>query len=186
MLVIALGSASAQDDSTHARVNDPAPRFALPALDGSEVDLDALRGKVVVLEWIATDCPYVAKHHTSGRIAALVDAFQGQGVVWLSIASGRAADPDRLRAALGPMRIDNPVLLDRTGCVARRYVARTTPQVFVIDAEGVLRYSGAVDDDASRWSVGSTNYVELAVKALLAGDEVPVPSTLAYGSAVDR
>lgn len=180
-------AAVAQDAPDRARVDAPAPRFKLPALDGTEHDLDALRGKVVVLEWIATDCPYVEKHHAvRGQIPALVDVFRGRGVVWLSIASGRDADPERLRAALAPLRIDNPVLLDRSGCVARRYGARTTSQVFVIDARGVLRYSGAIDDDRSSWSVGTHNYLELALTALLAGDEVPIACTPPYGTAVDR
>ena len=40
-----------------------------------------------------------------------------------------------------------PYLRDESQEVARAYGARTTPDVFVLDADGVLRYRGAPDRD---------------------------------------
>ena len=57
--------------------------------------------------------------------------------------------------------------------------ARTTPHMFVIDKLGVLRYSGALDQN-SRSGEGKP-YVRNAIDAVLAGTEVKVSSTRPYG-----
>jgi len=67
--------------------------------------------------------------------------------------------------------------------------ARTTPQYFVFDQSGALRYQGAFDD----YALGLTRhrkrvtkrYVAEAVAAVLKGESVPVPKTPAYGCVIE-
>ena len=54
----------------------------------------------------------------------------------------------------------------------------------VIDAAGVLRYAGAIDDNRDVYKLGETNYVDAALTALLAGGEVASAETRPYGCSV--
>ena len=64
--------------------------------------------------------------------------------------------------------IEAPILIDGDTSVAKAYGAKTTPHMFVIDAEGVLRYHGAFSDRNDK----KKNYVLDAVKSIKAGKEV--------------
>lgn len=183
LLIGALHAAAQADDGPQpARIGARAPELALPDLRGEVHRLSQLEGKFVVLEWIAPDCPYVAKHHaTYPTIPNLVEKFRDQNVVWLAIASGAAANPEALAARVEAWKIRYPVLLDADGRVAMAYGAHATPHVFVIDGSGVLRYSGAIDDDWSHDRLGTVNYLEQALTTLLAGQRLERTVTVPYG-----
>jgi peroxiredoxin len=104
--------------------------------------------------------------------------------VWW-VASNANESLDRLKQAAERERI-GPVLVDGDQDVAELYGAVTTPHVFVIDADGVLRYAGAPDDVDLRRPVPSRAYLAQAVEALLAGRD-PVPEqTPPFGCALVR
>lgn len=155
-----------------AGIGRPAPDFALPDLDGEIHRLSDLKGHIVILEWTNHECPAVNGVYDRESVEQAAGTFAHEPVTWLLVDSShfcgeRAGD---IRRWCTRRRIVRPYLLDPTGRVGRLYDARRTPQVFVIDAEGVLAYSGAMTDRDGR-----TNYVTGAVKALLNG--VPVTPT---------
>ncbi len=79
------------------------------------------------------------------------------------------------------------VLLDPEGTAGMAYGAKTTPQMYVIDPNGVLLYNGAIDDrPSSRLSDidGATNYLVQALTEARAGRPVSVPTTQPYGCSV--
>jgi len=80
--------------------------------------------------------------------------------------------------------IEAPGLVDREGTVGKMYDARTTPHMYIIDKEGVLRYSGAIDDDQSGRSDSPTNFVVQAMRQIAAGETVAPDSTRPYGCSV--
>jgi hypothetical protein len=78
------------------------------------------------------------------------------------------------------------VLLDEDHAVADLYGAATTPHFFVVDAEGVLRYAGALDDVTFRQKTPTRQFLAEAVAALLEG-RLPDPAqTPGYGCAIVR
>lgn len=183
-------------DHTHAdhrhvaELDKPAPGFTLVGTDKKEVSLKDYKGKVVVLEWFNPDCPFV-KHHYDKDVQTttkLQEEFAKQDVVWLRINSGaegkQGAGRERNLKAIEQYGIKTPVLLDESGKVGKMYAAKRTPELYVIDAEGVLRYHGAIDDNPRPSGTAKTNYVRDAVKAVLAGEEVDVKQTKAYGCGV--
>ena len=124
---------------------------------------------------------------------ALQREYTGKGVVWLAINSTRAdhedyrdvpqATEDESAQGAAP----TAVLLDAEGTVGRSYDAKTTPHMFVVDAEGTLVYQGAIDsvrstdaDDIPK----ATNYVRQAVDEVLAGHPVSLAQTQPYGCSV--
>jgi hypothetical protein len=78
------------------------------------------------------------------------------------------------------------LLLDRAAAVADLYEARSTPQAFVVDEQGLLRYQGAVDDVALRQRAPTRFHVEAAVEALLEGRLPEVQERPAFGCAIVR
>lgn len=184
-LVLSLGTTVRADE--RAEVGKPAPAFTLKDLDGKEHSLADLKGKVVVLEWFNPDCPYVKKHHVLHKTMKETAAkLAEKGVVWLAINSGaegkEGAGPERNKRAKEEHAIVYPILLDMDGKVGKAYGARSTPAMYVIDAQGNLAYAGAIDDNKSPKELGAINYVARAVEALLASQPVPEPRTnRAYG-----
>ena len=174
-------------------VGRPAPDFTLTDSHGKTHSLSSFKGKVVVLEWINHGCPFVVKHYDSGNMPRTQRAAAADGVVWLSICSSApgkqghlsAADWNKTNAEKGAAPA--AVLLDEAGAVGRLYHATNTPQLFVIDATGVVVYSGAIDsipsakaDDVPK----ATNYILAALAALKAGRPVATSVTKPYGCSV--
>ena len=182
--------ASAHADVT---IGKPAPDFTLAAWNGNTVSLEAQKGKVVVLEWINHGCPFVAKHYDSGNMQKLQKEATDKGVVWLSICSSAPGKPGHMSAAAAAKSCaDNGAaatayLLDEEGTVGKLYGAKRTPEMYVIDANGVLVYHGAIDDKSSTNSKdidGAKNYVMAAANEVLTGNPVTIPTTSAYGCGI--
>lgn len=174
-------------------INAPAPGFTLENLYGQEVSLSDYQGSYVVLEWINYDCPFVVKHYASGNMQSLQDEYGEKGVIWLGIGSSAPGtqgyfSPEEWKD-LAAERESNPthILLDPEGTVGRKYRARTTPEIFIINPEGILIYMGAIDDSPSRNPEdipGSVNYVRKTLDAAMAGEEIEVQQTRPYGCSV--
>lgn len=169
---------------TTATVGEPAPDFELKDESGKTHKLSDYKGKVVVLEWTNPDCPYVERHYGKDTMQTTFKALGEDKIVWLAVDSSNFVKPEdsaKWKAAEG---FTYPVLQDPAGTVGRVYQAKTTPHMFVVDAEGVLRYEGAIDSDPKGKEAAPENYVEKAVKALLEGKTVEQPQTKPYGCSV--
>ena len=79
-----------------------------------------------------------------------------------------------------------PILQDRDGKVGHSYGARTTPHMFVIDATGVLRYEGAIDNDPKGKGNAAerVNYIQTTVRDVLDGKTPQPAQTKPYGCTV--
>ena len=172
---------------------DQAPKFSLRAEDGKFYGLDKFQGKTIVLEWLNHGCPFVRKHYDSGNMQSLQQKYTDQGVVWLSIVSsakGKQGHVDASGAFREKQQYSSKashVLLDSTGEVGRNYGAKTTPHMFVIDEQGKVIYQGAIDSIASADKddiAKAQSYVAMALDEKLAGQEVKITETKAYGCSV--
>lgn len=189
-LAVLLASASVQ---AAPEVGAPAPEFVGAATSGETIALADLRGKTVVLEWTNHDCPYVRKHYGTGNMQALQKETTAGGVVWLSIISSAPGTQGYVEPAEADMLTESrdaaptAVILDPDGVIGRAYAARTTPHMYVIDADGVLRYMGGIDDKPTSRDdsvEGAHNYVRAALADLDAGREVATPVARPYGCSV--
>ncbi|NDV62756.1 thioredoxin family protein [Puniceicoccales bacterium CK1056] len=169
-----------------------APAFTLEDIEGNTVSLSEFAGKTVVLEWVNPGCPFVRKFYDNQDMPAFQKAAAEMGVVWLSINSTNPGHKDYLtNAAAASWASEHGFaatwLVDSDGKVGQAYGARTTPHMFIIDAEGKIAYQGAIDSvrDAKPSSIaGATNYVMDALKALDAGEPVSDAQTRPYGCSV--
>jgi hypothetical protein len=77
-------------------------------------------------------------------------------------------------------------LIDAQHFFAVLYEAITTPHIFVLDREGILRYQGAVDDVTFRRREASQIFLRDVVEELLKGKIPELSETTAYGCAIVR
>lgn len=189
MLKLALLAAALAAPSIDA----PAPAFSGPASNGATISLDQFKGETVVLEWTNDGCPFVQKHYETRNMQQTQETANAAGVVWITVISsapGKQGHADATRAnILTEERGAQPdyVLLDADGVVGKAYGAKTTPQMALIDREGVLRYAGAIDDkpSANHATVnGATNYLLAALTSVSEGRPVAIKETQPYGCSI--
>jgi predicted metal-binding membrane protein len=157
-------------------------------LDGQRHSLaEYAGGSAVVLIFTANRCP-TAKAHAD-RLEAARRRFEPRGVRFVLINSN---DPhihpeERFERVLERTPAHDaglPYLFDTDQAIARGYGPTCTFHAFVLDGGGRLRYEGRFDDARLEERV-KTRDVEDALEAILAGREVAVPRTPAFGCALE-
>ena len=164
------------------QLNQPAPDFELPDLEGTLQHLSDYRGRIVIVNFWSCECPHSERTDHS-TMACLVQ--WGEGVQLLSIAANRSESISSVVEAVNARRLPK-VLIDAEHVVADLYEAVSTPHAFVVDREGILRYRGAVDDVRFRQPKATRFFLEEAVEALLDGHLPALEETPAYGCAIVR
>lgn len=179
-------------------IGEPAPNFSVVDSDGMVRSLSDFEGKRVILEWTNEGCPFVKKHYDSERanMQTLQSELGGEDdTVWLTVRSSApgkqghmTADEAKAHAASVGARPTH-ILLDPDGTMGRTYDAKTTPHMFIIDAdaEQTLVYDGAIDSLSGTNPAEidtAENYVRKASGQLDAGEAVTPAKTKPYGCSV--
>ena len=177
-MLAAMGPGDAKGDDAKAKVGEAAPNFTLKSASGKTHSLKDFKGKIVVLEWINPDCPYVVAQYDKKRIHNSMKAVKDidKDVVWLTINTTHYTTPEQNKKWMEKYDLKQDVLLDNDGAVGKMYGAKTTPHMYVIDKEGKLRYHGAYTNDAraNKSDAEMTDYVINAVRQI-ANDETVAP-----------
>jgi thiol-disulfide isomerase/thioredoxin len=115
----------------------PTPQLAATDLTGRSIDLKALRGRVVVLNFWATWCdPCKEEMPTLQRLR---DRLSGRPLEVLTVNYGEFRD--KIATYVERQGITLPVLLDTQKDAAKGWGVGGLPMTFVIDARGRIRYS---------------------------------------------
>ncbi len=193
VLAAVLATACAPAAFANAVPGQPAADFKLTDVTGKAHRLADYRGRYVVLEWFNQGCPFVQKHYESGNMQSLQKRFTDKGVVWLAISSTNPKssdyrDPARAQGVMKDWQMaPSAFMLDEDGTVGRRYGAKATPHMFVVDPKGTVIYAGAIDDKPT-WHAEDVktarNFVATALDEAMGGKPVSQPSTQAYGCSV--
>jgi len=153
---------------------------------GKDHALGDYRGKVVFIHFWSIVCPY--EKLAEPKCIELQKQY-GDKVVQIAINANQGElKPDtnppyaNLRDHVQQAGVNFLVTVDPGNKVTDLFGGTNTPHCFVIDRDGTLRYSGALDDDP-RGSKGAqaTSYVRDAIEAVLAGKPVATPTTKPYG-----
>jgi peroxiredoxin len=175
-----------------AQVGKPAPDFTVTDINGKTHKLSDYEGKIVVLESYNQDCPFYHNHYQTGAMQELQKWATSKGVVWLLVDSavkhsGSYRAPATAKKEWNESKINATAWIDdHDGKLGRLFGMRTTPDMFVIDKNGVLVYSGAIDDRAEPEGDPRTahNYVREAINKLMSGEKPEVTETKPYGCGV--
>lgn len=164
------------------QVDEPAPDFELPDLQGVPHRRSDYQGKIVIINFWSAECPH--SERTDLSLVDLLGSWNGD-VIMLSIAANRNESAQMLEEAARARRTAH-VLIDAEQLVTDLYEAVTTPHVFVLDRDGILRYRGSVDDIKFRHRQASRFFLRDAVEALLRGDVPELKETSPYGCTIVR
>ena len=164
------------------QLNFPVPDFELPDLHGRHHRLSEYRGRIVIVNFWSCECPH--SERTDKAIMSMFVQWKDD-VSMLTIASNRNESAEDVANVSEARRLPT-VLLDANCEVADLFEAQTTPHVFVIDREGILRYRGSVDDVTFRQRVPTRFFLDLAVESLLEGHSPTLTESPAYGCAIVR
>jgi len=175
-----------------AEIGKPAPEFAATDINGKTVKLSDYKGKIVVIESYNSDCPYCHNQYKTGAMQALQRDLAAKDVVWLLVNSVNPKNfshrtPEQARAEWAAEKIAAAVWIDdSSGAVGHLYDMKTTPDMYVINKDGILVYEGAIDNQPDPFHDPSKarNYVSEAIDALLASKPVAVTETKPYGCSV--
>jgi peroxiredoxin len=165
---------------------DKAADFALKNGGGQEVKLADFSGKNVVLIFVSTKCPYSQAFNKV--MAGLSKDYAAKGITVIGINSNKAETAADV-AAHAKENFPFQVLKDEENKVADLYGAQVTPEAFVIDGKGMIRYHGALGNskspttDASR---ANSNDIRGALDELIAGKQIDKDKTKAFGCSIKR
>jgi peroxiredoxin len=162
--------------------NLPAPNFTLLDLKGQPHSLRDYLGLIVILNFWSAECPWSSR---SDQTIAEYLRVWGNTVQYLPVASN-ANESIKLIESEASVRGLPLLLQDVDHKVADLYGAITTPHLFVIDSQGILRYQGAFNDVTFRQRTPTQNYLQMAVDSTRQGNLPDPAQTSAYGCAVVR
>ncbi len=167
-----------QEFKLGTKVND----FALRETGGSEVQFSSLRGPVTVVVFVATKCP--VSNAYNDRMNAIYKDYGQRGVKFVFV---NANNTESLAEVAEHARdhFAFPVYKDADNVVADRFGATVTPEAFVIDATGTIRYHGSIDDSQVVQRV-QENRLRNALDAVLASKPVEQAETKAFGCSIKR
>jgi peroxiredoxin len=144
-------------------------------------------GRAVVVLFTGTECPLANLY--GQRLTELAAEYEPRGVRFIGVSSGPQDTPTELSAWMQRIKLPFPLAKDATQTAMDRFGATRTPEAFVLDAAGVIRYQGRIDD---RFGVGyqrpkpTREDLKLALDELLAGKPISVARTIAPGCLIGR
>lgn len=175
-------------------IGDAAPDFSLPGVDGRTYTLaDFASSKLLVVVFTSNHCPTAQAYEE--RLKKIVADYKPRGVALVAIQpnSPRGLRLDELGyTELGDTFEDMKIRAKEkefnfpyvddgdTQKVARAYGCKATPHAFLFDDARKLRYAGRIDD-SERPEYVKVSDLRNALDALLAGKEVEVKGTPAFG-----
>jgi thiol-disulfide isomerase/thioredoxin len=186
-VILGAGLAGAQSTQPYAIGATVPADVQLTDIYGKTHAMGDFRGKVVFIHFWSIVCP--TEKVAEPKCKDLQAEFGGQGVVQIAInanqkeinASGDGSYSN-LRSHVEKSGVNFMVAVDPGNKLTDLFGGQSTPHCFVIDKEGVLRYSGALDDDP-KGTKGkeAVSYVRAAIDSILAGKEVALKTSKPYG-----
>ena len=157
-----------------------APDFSATALDGRRVSLgEAVRShRAVVVLFLSTICPYA--EYFADHVAELDRTYGPKGVFFVGVNSNQFETAEETIESARDHGYAFPIIRDERSGIADLFGARRTPEAFLLDAEGKLRYHGWV-----RSKLLSPD-LQRGLDAVLEGKRVRLAETKAFGCAIDR
>ncbi len=173
------GILSAQEFKLGSQVTD----FSIQDLDGKPVAFSTLRGPITVVTFIATQCPVSNSYNQ--RMNAIYQDYSSKGVKFIFVNANRSEPASEVREHAKRVGFAFPVYKDADNVLADRFDAQVTPESYVIDSAGIIRYHGSIDDSQNESHI-RTQRLRLALDAVLAGKTVDQAETKTFGCGIKR
>jgi len=164
------------------------PGFSLKDIHRRPRSLEGFKGKkAFVVVFVDTECPVASLYYPT--LIDLHREYADKGVQFLAINSSSQDSFIKVSADAQERAVPFPVLKDFDQKVADAFGATRTPEVFLLDANRVIRYHGRIDDQYAvgvRRAQAVQRDLKAALDELLAGRSIAVPSTEVSGCIIER
>ncbi len=173
------------------QIGDEAANFNLEDVTGEMISFESFpeaRGFIII--FTCNHCPYAKAYED--RIIDLDTKYKGLGYPVIAISPN---DPEvmpedgfeEMKARAKEKGFTFPYVLDEGQKLYPQYGATKTPHVFIVNKENdknIVRYIGAIDNNYEDANDVTEYYVEDALEALIAGEKVATPTTVAIGCSI--
>lgn len=173
------------------RVGTKAPNFELPGVDGKNLALESVltQKRAVVILFVCNHCPYSMAYED--RLLKLQSKYVKNGVGFIRInPDDETAHPEdtmdemkKRSVGKGP---DFIYLRDITGETAMSFGVNVLPEAILLDSNGIIRYTGRIDDCWQTVKKVRRRDLEEAIEDLLRDNDIAVKETKPVGCAVKR
>lgn len=173
------------------KVGDKAPDFTLKNVDGNDVNLQKFMGsKGAIVVFTCNHCPFSKAYEE--RIMMLDKNFKGLGFPVIAINPNDASlspedSYEKMQERSSEKGYSFPYLYDEKQEVAKAYGASRTPHVFLLSVENgevIVKYIGAIDDNADDAENVKSRYLEDAINQLISDGKIAVTETKAIGCTI--
>jgi peroxiredoxin len=162
--------------------------FTLLDTNGKEVKLsDSYKNQNVVLIFISTKCPY--SNAFNGVMAKLAADYSSKGILFLGINSNQNESVEQITEHAKQNGLSFTILKDPENKVADLYHAQVTPEAFLIDKTGTIRYHGALGSSGRPTTdpnEATPKEIQAALDELLSNKEIAKVKTKAFGCTIKR
>ena len=145
------------------------------------------RSKAAVLFFVTTDCPISNRY--APEINRICRDYEKRGAAFFIIQVGKTLTEKSADNHKREFGFTCPVLIDRTHKLVKLCGAKVTPEAAIVSPQGKLLYCGRIDDSYARWgqmrAQPGKRDLRVALDAVLAGQPVPVASTVAIGCYIE-
>jgi peroxiredoxin len=178
--VLALGILLFGSIAAALDVGAVAPDFSMPTLEGRKFSLAEAEKShtAVVVLFISTICPY--SNYYNDLMRDMSASYAKKGVAFVGVNSGTLETVDEVRTHAREHGHTFDIIKDPEAYVADILDARRTPEAFLFDSSGALRYRGRIASKISEPDLQS------AIESLLDGKPIRPAQTKAFGCAIAR
>ncbi|MGB5025897.1 MAG: thioredoxin family protein [Saprospiraceae bacterium] len=185
-LFILIGSVNSQA----YQIGQAAEDFSLKNVDGKMVSLsDYKNAKGYIVVFTCNHCPFAQMYEK--RIIELHKKYSKKGYPVIAI---NPNDPEvvpednfeSMQKLSNKKKYPFAYLFDDGQKVYPKFGATRTPHVFILDKNKVVKYIGAIDDNAKDEAAVQIRYVEDAISALESGKDPNPNTTKAVGCSIKK
>jgi peroxiredoxin len=171
--------------------NAPMTELEMKAADGKKLSLEKIKGeKGALVIFSCNTCPFVIAWEDRYPQLDMIAKNNNIGMTLInSNEAKRKGDDsiDKMKEHATEMGYPSiPYLVDANSELANAFGAKTTPHVFLFDADWKLVYEGSIDDNHKSAKDVKARYLENAMYKLANGEKIDPNNTKAIGCSIKR
>jgi len=163
--------------------------FALSAdlhvadVKGHAVQVSPAKAQATAVIFVSAICPISNAY--GERLIEIYKQYSARGVQFLFVNANANETVARIEEQWEAAGYPFPVYIDKGNILADQLHAQMTPEAFVLDRRGEVRYRGFIDDAKNPARVTHAG-LRGALDAVLAGKAVASPETKSFGCTIHR